>query len=231
MSQVDVERRPLYWRMVVKAEEGARFSLIEDLSSAGARHRRLHERRRRALRRPGGEARVRLAPEPVRETWHFGRHKALLERDTELDWVPAASARSAARCGSRTTSSATARPRASPARTSPTATSISTTTRSRSTSRPNSESDFAFKGALRERRDRGLARDDPRRRGRAEDERVPGEPQPAALERRRTRTRSRASRSWRTTCAARTVRPRPDRPRRALLSDGARSDARKRPSA
>ena len=54
--------------------------------------------------------------------------------------------------------------------------------------------------------DRGLARDDPRREGRAEDERVPGEPQPAALAARRTPTRSRASRSSPTTCAARTAR-------------------------
>ena len=46
---------------------------------------------------------------------------------------------------------------------------------------PNTESDFAFKGALRENASAGVARDDPRRGGRAEDERLPGEPQPAAL--------------------------------------------------
>ena len=42
--------------------------------------------------------------------------------------------------------------------------------------------------------------------GRAEDRRVPGEPQPAAVAARRTPTRSRASRSRPTTCAARTAR-------------------------
>ena len=49
---------------------------------------------------------------------------------------PAASARVAARCGSRTTLRARGRPRGSPAPTSRTACSASTTTRSRSTSRP-----------------------------------------------------------------------------------------------
>ena len=44
--QVTSNGGTLLWRMVVIAEEGARFSLIEDLSSAAARDRRLHERRR-----------------------------------------------------------------------------------------------------------------------------------------------------------------------------------------
>ena len=71
---------------------------------------------------------------------------------------------------------------------------------------PNTESDFAFKGALRDDATRRLARDDPRRAGRAEDERLPGEPQPAALPTRRTPTRFPGSRSWPTTSVARTAR-------------------------
>ena len=47
---------------------------------------------------------------------------------------------------------------------------------------PRRRRDFAFKGALRDTRTRRLARDDPGRGGRAEDERVSGEPQPPALE-------------------------------------------------
>ena len=55
----------LFWRLLVVAEEGSRFTLIEEYASAVARPRRLLERRRRALRRAGREARVRLAPEPL----------------------------------------------------------------------------------------------------------------------------------------------------------------------
>ena len=51
-----------------------------------------------------------------------------------------------------------------------------------------------------------LARDDPRRGRRAEDERLPGEPQPPPLEDRDRELDPRASRSSRTTCAAPTGR-------------------------
>ena len=51
----------------------------------------------------------------------------------------------------------------------------------------------------------GLAGRDPRRQGRPEDRRLPGEPQPAAVRRRAGRRRSRGSRSRPTTSAARTA--------------------------
>ena len=63
-----------------------------------------------------------------------------------------------------------------------------------------------LQGRSARRLERGLARDDPRREGRPEDERLPGEPEPAALEDRARRLDSRASRSWRTTFAAPTAR-------------------------
>ena len=103
----------LFWRLLVVAEEGSRFSLIEEYVSGLAGPRRLLERRRRALRRAGREARVRLAPELSRETWHFATHHARVERDAELDWVAGGfGSRRRARSGSRTTSPARARPRA-----------------------------------------------------------------------------------------------------------------------
>ena len=55
----------LFWRLLVVAEEGARFSLIEEYASGSPELRSLLERRGRALRRPGREARVRLAAEPL----------------------------------------------------------------------------------------------------------------------------------------------------------------------
>ena len=125
----------LFWRLLVVAEEGSRFTLIEEYASARARPQRLHERGRRALRRAGGEVRVRLDPEPLARDLAL-RHapRARRARRASSTGSPAASARRTGRSASRTTSTARARPRGSPARTSPTATSTSTTTRSRSTS-------------------------------------------------------------------------------------------------
>jgi Fe-S cluster assembly protein SufD len=75
-----------FWRLLVIADEGARFSLVEEYVSATA-----------------GEAYsnavVELFVEPAakleyvslqnlsRETWHFASHHARVERDAELDWV------------------------------------------------------------------------------------------------------------------------------------------------
>ena len=144
---------------------------------------------------------------------------------------PAASARRRARRGSRTTSPARARPRASPARTSPTATQHLDYDTFQEHIAPNTTSDFAFKGALRDEAtavwrgmirveqdaqktnayqenrnlllsDRGACRLDPRPRD-------PG--QRRALHPRRD--------------------ARPGRPRAALLPDGPRPLARARPSA
>ena len=73
--------------MVVVADEGARFTLIEDLASAEPGPGRVLERGRRALRRSGLEDRYVSLQNLSRETWHFGRYRAQLERDSELDWV------------------------------------------------------------------------------------------------------------------------------------------------
>ena len=149
--QVTSNGGSLYWRMVVVAEEGARFSLIEDLSSAAPDTRRVHERGRRALRRAGREDRVRLAAEPLagdlalrppqgvaraRLRARLGDRRLRLEARQGLDRErPRRPGRDVAR--HRRVLRRRRR-------------STSTTTRSRSTSRPNTESDFAFKGALRE---------------------------------------------------------------------------------
>ena len=95
---------------------------------------RLLERRRRAVRRAGREARVRLAPEPREgdvELRHPSRHRRA--GTPSSTGSPAASAPGAERSASTTTWPARGRRRASRARTSPTARSTSTTTRSSST--------------------------------------------------------------------------------------------------
>ena len=115
------------------------------------------------------------------ETWHFATHHARVERDAELDWV-------AGGFGSKK-----GKIRIQNDLSGPGATSRVTGAYFADGDQhldydtfqehiaPSTESDFAFKGALREHGPRGLARDDPRRGGRAEDERLPGEPQPPPL--------------------------------------------------
>jgi Fe-S cluster assembly protein SufD len=77
----------LHWRMVVIADEGARFSLIEDLSSASPD---LEAYSNTVVELFVGEH-AKLEYVSLQnlstETWHFARHKAWLERDSELDWV------------------------------------------------------------------------------------------------------------------------------------------------
>jgi Fe-S cluster assembly protein SufD len=85
--QVTSSGGSLYWRMVVHAEEGARFTLIEDLSSAGDDVVAYTN----AVVELFVDARAKIEYVSLqnlsKETWHFGRHKALLQRDSELDWV------------------------------------------------------------------------------------------------------------------------------------------------
>jgi Fe-S cluster assembly protein SufD len=77
----------LYWRLVVEAEEGARFTLVEDLSSAGPDT--LAYTNAVVELFVGENAKVEYVSlqNLSQETWHFGRHRAWLERDAELDWV------------------------------------------------------------------------------------------------------------------------------------------------
>ncbi len=142
-----------------------------------ARARRLHERRRRALRRAEREARVRLAPEP-------------LEVDVALREPPRARrARRRARLGRRRLR-LEARQDADPERPRRPGRDLASDRRVLRRRRPapglrhvpgahRAEHDFGLRlqGRAPRRGDGGVARDDPRREGSAEDERVPGEPE------------------------------------------------------
>ena len=77
----------LFWRMVVIADEGARFSLIEDLSSTAADTVGYTNAVVELFLDPAAKIEYVSLQNLSRETWHFGRHKAWLERDSELDWV------------------------------------------------------------------------------------------------------------------------------------------------
>jgi len=77
----------LYWRMVVEAEEGSRFTLIEDLSSSSPDAIAYTNAVVELFVHAGAKVEYVSLQNLSRETWHFGRHRALLERDAELDWV------------------------------------------------------------------------------------------------------------------------------------------------
>ncbi|HKU58209.1 MAG TPA: Fe-S cluster assembly protein SufD [Gaiellaceae bacterium] len=77
----------LYWRMVVVAEEGARFTVIEDLSSAGPDTLAYSNAVVELFVQPSAKIEYVSLQNLSRETWHFGRYRARLERDSELDWV------------------------------------------------------------------------------------------------------------------------------------------------
>ncbi|HEX4525246.1 MAG TPA: Fe-S cluster assembly protein SufD [Gaiellaceae bacterium] len=77
----------LFWRMVVIADEGARFSLIEDLSSTSPDTVAYTNAVVELFVHPAAKIEYVSLQNLSRETWHFGRYKAWLERDSELDWV------------------------------------------------------------------------------------------------------------------------------------------------
>src|SRR5262249_37664558 len=78
---------PLYWRMVVEAEEGARFTVIEDYASAAPDTAAYTNAGAELFVAPRAKIEYVSLQNLSRQTWHFGRHKAVLERDSELDWV------------------------------------------------------------------------------------------------------------------------------------------------
>jgi Fe-S cluster assembly protein SufD len=85
--QVTSSGGPLYWRMVVRAEEGARFTLIEDLSSAAEDTLAYTNAVVELFVEPSAKIEYVSLQNLSKETWHFGRHRARLQRDSELDWV------------------------------------------------------------------------------------------------------------------------------------------------
>ncbi len=77
----------LYWRMVVEAEEGSRFTLIEDLSSSAPDAVAYTNAVVELFVHDSAKVEYVSLQNLSQETWHFGRHRAVLERDAELDWV------------------------------------------------------------------------------------------------------------------------------------------------
>jgi Fe-S cluster assembly protein SufD len=77
----------LFWRLLVIAEEGARFSLIEEYASASPELRAYSNAAVELFVEQGAKLEYVSLQNLSRETWHFATHHARVERDAELDWV------------------------------------------------------------------------------------------------------------------------------------------------
>jgi Fe-S cluster assembly protein SufD len=77
----------LFWRLLVIADRGARFTLVEEVVSGTPD---LHAYTNTAVElfvEEGAKLEYVSLQNLSRETWHFASHHARVERDAELDWV------------------------------------------------------------------------------------------------------------------------------------------------
>ena len=77
----------LFWRLLVEAEEGARFSLIEEYSSEPGDSSAYTNAAVELFVEQAAKLEYVSIQNLSRETWHFASHRARVERDAELDWV------------------------------------------------------------------------------------------------------------------------------------------------
>src|SRR2546430_6439578 len=76
-----------FWRLVVVAEEGARASLIEEYASPAPDTEAYSNAVTELFVEPAAKLEYVSLQNLSRETWHFATHHARVERDAELDWV------------------------------------------------------------------------------------------------------------------------------------------------
>jgi Fe-S cluster assembly protein SufD len=76
-----------FWRLVVVAEEGARASLIEEYASPADDTVAYSNAVTELFVEPSAKLEYVSLQNLSRETWHFASHHARVERDGELDWV------------------------------------------------------------------------------------------------------------------------------------------------
>ena len=76
-----------FWRLVVVAEEGARASLIEEYASPAPDTEAYSNAVTELFVEPAAKLEYVSLQNLSRETWHFANHHARVERDAELDWV------------------------------------------------------------------------------------------------------------------------------------------------
>ena len=76
-----------FWRLVVVAEEGARASLIEEYASPSDETAAYSNAVTELFVEPTAKLEYVSLQNLSKETWHFASHHARVERDAELDWV------------------------------------------------------------------------------------------------------------------------------------------------
>ena len=79
--------RALFWRLLVVAEPESRFSLIEELASPDPELAGYSNAVVELFVGQGAKVEYVSLQNLARETWHFASHRARVERDAELDWV------------------------------------------------------------------------------------------------------------------------------------------------
>jgi Fe-S cluster assembly protein SufD len=82
-----VERGSLFWRLLVVAEPESRFTVIEELASASPELTGYSNAAVEIVVQQGAKVEYVSVQNLSRRTWHFASHHARVERDAELDWV------------------------------------------------------------------------------------------------------------------------------------------------
>ena len=77
----------LFWRLLVVAEAGSRFTLIEEYASASPSVAGYSNAVVELFVEDGAKLEYVSLQNLSQETWHFASHHARVERDAELDWV------------------------------------------------------------------------------------------------------------------------------------------------
>jgi Fe-S cluster assembly protein SufD len=81
------ENGSLFWRLLVIAEEGSRFTLIEEYVSSDPNLPAYSNAAVELFVEQAAKLEYVSIQNLSRETWHFATHHARVERDAELDWV------------------------------------------------------------------------------------------------------------------------------------------------
>jgi Fe-S cluster assembly protein SufD len=81
------ENGSLFWRLLVVAEEGARFTLVEEAVSASPELDAYTNAAEELFLEQGSKLEYVSIQNLSRGTWHFATHHARVERDAELDWI------------------------------------------------------------------------------------------------------------------------------------------------
>ena len=145
-----VDGGSLFWRLLVIAEAGSRFTLIEEYASAGPDVAGYSNAVVELFVEDGAKLEYVSLQNLSQETWHFASHHASVGRDAELDWV-------AGGFGSKKGKIRIQNDLAGPGATSRVTGAYFADAKQhldydtfQEHIAPNTTSDFAFKGALRE---------------------------------------------------------------------------------